>query len=277
MGRHGSNWQHEQSGWLKNKDRKERRAQSGTLVDSQVQIMLDRIDEIDHYTTLEVDVDRLIRERDQALIALTWIYFKRANEVLHVRRADISYDNINLSVTFTISKKAKTYKICPRCSDKNAKRAKYCKKCGENIETAAKQTEPNEMTVTKNKNLKYPFCKYVIKWVESLKEMQVATDIFIFPPFKQFGGFNFGKDKDRKAHHYLTVQRFNQILQRLDPTMTSSFFRYGHTEKLLRAGYTPYDLKEIGDWESSHMPEIYAKRKGFTASQKKFAEDIRTT
>lgn len=35
--------------------------------------------------------------------------------------------------------------------------------------------------------------------------------------------------------------------QKLDPTLTSHMFRYGHSEKLFRLGYTPYEVKEIGE------------------------------
>ena len=59
----------------------------------------------------------------------------------------------------------------------------------------------------------------------------------------------------------------------MDETLTSAMFRYGHTEVLLRKGYRPTDLKEIGDWDSSRMPEVYAERKGLTVSQERFADD----
>jgi hypothetical protein len=54
-------------------------------------------------------------------------------------------------------------------------------------------------------------------------------------------------------------------------------FRYGAAEKFLRLNYTPYDLKEIGDWSSAHMPESYVKRIGLMQSQTKFMKDVRTT
>jgi hypothetical protein len=37
-------------------------------------------------------------------------------------------------------------------------------------------------------------------------------------------------------------------------------------------GFTSIELQDIGDWASSIMPELYAKRKGLTPAQKKFAE-----
>ncbi|MFC1487028.1 hypothetical protein ACFLRN_04995 [Thermoproteota archaeon] len=56
----------------------------------------------------------------------------------------------------------------------------------------------------------------------------------------------------------MTIQNYDRILKRLDHRMTSCLFRYGGAEKFLVLGYTPFELKEIGDWSSSKIPEIYA-------------------
>jgi signal recognition particle subunit SEC65 len=132
--------------------------------------------------------------------------------------------------------------------------------------------ERSSRTVTKRKTVASPFCKYIIDYVEELRRLGVEPKDWLFPRFSYFAQ-RFLFDAERP----LTIQRFDQILQRLDPSITSATFRYGGTEKFLRLGYTPYELKEIGDWQSSHMPEIYAARKGLTPSQKKFAEDTRET
>jgi hypothetical protein len=73
----------------------------------------------------------------------------------------------------------------------------------------------------------------------------------------------------------MTVQNLDAILQRLDPTITSSFFRYFATEKYLSLGYLPHELKEVGDWSSSRMPELYAERMGLTPALRKWSEDVR--
>jgi integrase len=129
------------------------------------------------------------------------------------------------------------------------------------------RVEGGETVVTKRKSLQYPFCKYVVEWREEALKLSPPEDAYLFPPYKTVAGFIW------KSH--LTVQRLDQILQRLDPTLTSHMFRYGHSEKLLQLGYTPYEVKEIGDWASTRMPEVYAERKGLTKSQKQYAEDVR--
>jgi len=109
-----------------------------------------------------------------------------------------------------------------------------------------------------------------------LKELERKDEDFVFPPFVNIENnerYSIWKGFDFNRH--LSVQRLDQILQKLSPTLTSCMFRYGHTEKLFRLGYSAHDIKEIGDWSSSRMPEIYASVKGLTEPQKKFANDTR--
>ena len=71
------------------------------------------------------------------------------------------------------------------------------------------------------------------------------------------------------------TDNLDALLQRLDPSITSSFFRYFATEKYLSLGYLPHELKEVGDWSSSKMPEVYAERMGLTPVLRKWSEDSR--
>lgn len=256
------------AGWLKNKERKLRRESPMTLTDEQVMNLIQKIDSAENYTKLGRESDRLIRMRDKSLIAQSWIFFKRANENLRTRLRDVYYDERELMITFRISKKKKRYKVCTVCGDKNALKANFCKKCGGSLETVEPSEKGKALVVTKRKSMEYPFCKYVVEWVGELRRMGVPLDAYIYPPYKTVvGGFVFSQ--------HITVDRFNQILQRLDYTLSSHMFRYGASEKYLMLGYTTYDLKEIGDWASIKMPELYAERKGLTKSQKRFADDTR--
>jgi len=262
-------WEH---GWLTNKERAERREMAQTLTDSQVLELVQKIDSITEYTKLSEEADKLMKLRDKALIAANWIWFKRGNEILHLRFGDITITEKELMVSLLIEKKNKTYRICPSCKEKNSRKASYCKKCGSNISTVElEQTGTKSSRKTKTKSIDFPFCKYVVEWYRKMEEMEAKPTAWMFPRYHYFSrAFLFYGDKP------FTIQRYNQILQRLDYTMTSSMFRYGGAEKYLRLGYTPYELKEIGDWSSSKMPEIYADKKGLTPSQKKFSEDNRT-
>ena len=259
----------EKIGWLKNPARKERRDQPYTLTDSHVMELLKKIEEMPKYTKRGGNYEKLLRIRDSALIALTWIFFKRGGEVLRTRLRDIYYNERELSITFRIEKKARRIKICPKCREKNSFKASFCKKCGEPIANVkVTLIGQKSFVVTKHMTMRNPFCKYVVKWLETAKKLGCPQDGFIFAPYHFQSGSFLWKTP-------ITIQRFDQILQALDPTLTSCMFRYGGSEKYLRLGYTVFELMEIGDWSTSRMPEIYAKRKGLTASQKKFSEDTR--
>jgi len=256
-------------GWLVNPARRERRDRAWTLTDSQVMSLIKRIDVLNEYTKLEPEFDKLIRCRDKALIALGWTFFKRAKEILNIKLGDVYYNDSELNVTFKVKKKRKGIKECPFCGERNGKNAKYCRSCGANIQAVEVIYIGEIIVVTKRKSMAFPFCPIFVEWIKKLEELNCKPEYYVFPPF-HYASRSFLWNK------HLTVQRFDQILQRLDSTLSSHMFRYGHTEKLLRSGYTPFDLKEIGDWSSPIMPTIYAERKGLTPSQTRFMKDIRT-
>jgi integrase len=262
-------WQKGVSGWLQNKERKQRRDSPNTLTDKQVLNMINIIGDVLQYSRLNIELDRLLRLRDQALLAVGQIFFKRSNEILKLRLGDTFYDTNELAITFTISKKRRKMKVCPSCGAINARKAVVCNQCATSIETTPLTLKgPNSVIVTKRKSLSHPLCPVVVKWIDKLKELQRDQSDFLFPTFK-YKGICFGR--------HLTNSRFNQILQHLDKTLTSSFFRYGVSEQLLKLGYSTYELKVIGDWSSEHMPSVYAARKGFTVQERRFAQDVRVT
>ena len=290
------------AGWLKNKDRLERRNKSGALTNEKVQALLDQIEHEDvfdkngnktSYTKLGVDpatgidLNELVKIRDSAAIALNWTYFKRAREILGITFGSIGTavnEDPNtgetmkvLTVSILIEKKQKQNKVCPRCKDskgqpiKNSLNSKFCKQCGRNIEKAEVLTvgvkpEPK----IKSKAIDEHFTQYVLRWYEKLKVIGAKPNWWLFPKWNVFSNnFLF------TAEAPLSVARYDQILQRLDPTMSSCMFRYGGTEKCYRLGYTSHEIADIGDWSSDTQPERYAKRLGLTVSQMKYAKDKR--
>jgi len=264
-------------GWLKNRYRRDRREKPQTLTDEAVKNLIQKIDSMEWYVkkTLGREIDMLVRLRDKALIAMAWTFFKRGGEILSIKRKDVMKTDRELLVTFNIFKKKKRVKICPQCNEPNSRRSIYCKKCGSNIASVGETIIGGGSTiVTKRKTLKYPFTRYICDWLEAFDKLTDkhpnASEYSLFPPLKikfQNAVFNFKKR--------MTIQNFDKILQKLDPSLTSCHFRYGGAEKYLLLGYSPHELREIGDWETSKMPEIYAKRKGLTKIQIQWSEDIR--
>jgi integrase len=289
-------------GWLVNKKRNNRRESDNTLVDSDVLKLINKIENSPRYTQYQdSDIDVLLKLRDEAIIALGWTFFKRGNELLGVKVGQITIVKVDgedvMQVQFHVQKKQKYIKFCPSCTKKNkpttnARDANFCRNCGRSLkQVEAQKIGKNYRPVKKIKSLQDVFVKYVLAWQSYAKE-NADDDDFLFPPYRRWFGFRFGhvdeNVKHRKvkvgdkrvfkeiddSYYRLSIQRLDQILQALDPTMTSSMFRYGHTEVLFREGKDAVTVKQIGDWESTRMPEIYAERKGLTKANKQFAFDV---
>ena len=120
-------------------------------------------------------------------------------------------------------------------------------------------------------------------WLQEFDKQTADKEVWFFPPLQVFFNFAFfdfhririNKKTGEPYSTSMSIQNYDRLLQRLDKTMTSTMFRYGGAEKFLLLGYSPTELKSIGDWDSSLMPEIYAARKDLTPAQRRFAEDIR--
>jgi len=235
------------------------------------------------WLTNPLRLDHLVRLRDKALISLNWAWFKRASELLGLKRKDVQVTDRELLVTFSIRKKKKRSKICPRCDQGNGFRNQYCRNCGLDLANAIETEEGETKIITKRKTLQYPFCKPVVEWLEAFDKQTDDKEAWFFPPVQVaffYGYFDFNRIRiNRKTgvpySTGMSIQNYDRILQRLDWKMTSSMFRYGGAEKFLQLGYTERELAQIGDWSSFRMPEIYAERKGLTPAQRRFAEDTR--
>ena len=266
-------------GWLTNPERKKRQEKSLAFNENDVQDLIYQIDSMPHYVskTLGHETDRTLRIRDKALIATGWIWFKRASEILGVKRKDVYLDVNKIYITFHIRKKSKRFKTCPLCSKQSGYKAKFCRECKTDLQDVLIQGGTEEFTATKNMTLKYNVTKPLVEWLDSFDKLTEDQNIadnseaWFFPALQvcfNSGVLKFYSEKP------MTVQNFDHILQKLDPTITSSFFRYFRTEQLQVRGYTNEELTQIGDWSSSHMPEIYAKRKGLTPALRRFGDNL---
>ena len=261
-------------GWLANHERKSRRDRANTFTDQDALDLIKKIETIPEYVspTLDLRFDRLLRLRDKALVSVSWIWFKRGGEVLGLKRKDITLTNLEVLVTFHIQKKQKRCKICPNCETKNGLKSKYCRECKTEIRQIGASRKGNVHIVTKRKTLRNNFTQYIEDWLKEFDKLTRVKEVWLFPALSvAFTSAYF----DFNSSNHMTVQNFDRILKQLDPKMTSCLFRYGGAEKYLVLGYTPYELKEIGDWSSSKMPEIYAQRKGITPAQRRWIEDVR--
>jgi len=261
-------------GWLANPARKARRDRANTFTNQNALRLIRKIEIIPQYVSQKLDsrFDRLLRLRDKALVATSWIWFKRGGEVLGLKRKDIALTEREVLVTFHIQKKQKRYKVCPSCETKNGFKSKYCRECNANLKQITTSLEGYVHIVTKRKTLRNKFTNYIVDWLTEFDKLTKNEEAWFFPSLRVVFTSAY---LDFKSKKHMTVQNFDRILKRLDPDMTSCLFRYGGAEKFLVLGYTPYELKEIGDWSSSKMPELYAERKGITPAQRRWSEDVR--
>ena len=271
-------------GWLKNQARRERRDRQFTLTENDIDALLEKIGGGQPYTKLDPETDKMFRLRDAALICAAWIFFKRGNEDLPLRLEDISVADGRLSVTFEIEKKRTYFLICSSCGFKNQRRSKMkkdgsealCGKCETSLRNAMPHTEKEMLRTTKRKTLRYKYTKPIVDWYRvALIANGENKKAWFFPPFKFFG-----KEFLWNSEKPMSIQNFDYLLQRLDPSLSSCMFRYGRTEVLADAKdkkgrhlYSMRDLTILGDWNSEYMPTLYAKRKGLTETAQRFEED----
>ena len=264
-------------GWLANSERRKRRDRAHTFTDEDAEKLISKVDEIPNYisetlTRAHPELDGLIRLRDKALISIAWTWFKRGGEILRLKRKDVSVTEREILVTFQIQKKQKRLKVCLECGERNGYRSNFCRKCNADLREVEIIREGGPQIVTKRKTLRHKFVKYILEWLQKFDELTEDGEAWLFPALRvvfSHAFFDFSSEKP------MTIQNFDRILKRLDPNMTSCLFRYGGAEKYLVLGYTPFELKEIGDWSSSKMPETYAARKGITSAQRRWSEDVR--
>jgi hypothetical protein len=265
-------------GWLKNPERKARQQKSLAFTDEHVQGLTNKIDQIPHYCkkTLGERTDHLLRQRDKAIVSTLWTWFKRGHEVLSIKRKDVVLTERQILVTFHVQKKSKRFKVCAVCDTRSGFKSKFCRECKANLQDVEVQGEKDEFVVTKRKTLKNKFVQIIVNWLteyDKLTEgLEDVGESWFFPALRVVFNCAFFKFHSERP---MTVQNLDAILQKLDSTITSSFFRYFATEKYLSLGYLPHELKEVGDWSSSKMPELYAERFGLTPVLRKWSEDVR--
>ena len=248
-----------------------------TLTDSQVIGLVKKIGEFEGYTGLgkrNPEIERLIKLRDQGLVSIAWLFIKRGGEYLRLQLKDVRLLGRELSVVYHIEKKQKRKKLCTTegCGELNKLKAKFCSKCAADISAVEPivVSAPSPRDVKKTKLLgTSPLIKFFQDWVQTIKDMGIEDqESYVFPRvLSSSEQFDFG--------HHIGVSRLDQILQKIDPSMTSHFFRYGHTEVLLFLDYTESEAKEAGDWEKEDMVHTYGKKVEQGKAAKKFAEETR--
>ena len=122
-----------------------------------------------------------MRLRDKALISLNWIFFKRASEVLGLKRKDVQLTSRELLVTFSIRKKKKRMKICPSCEEKNGFKNKFCRSCSLDLKDVSVIALGETKIITKRKTLEYSFTKPIVNWLQEFDKLTNDKEAMVFP------------------------------------------------------------------------------------------------
>ena len=270
-------------GWLQDPKRKDRREKEDTLTAQEVGVFIQKIQVVKNYSKLDLENDKLLRLRDQAAMALWWIFFKRGGEMLALKAKHVVVADKKLVVTYSIEKKKRFVLLCGSCGFENRRRSrkdsddKYvtCQRCNQSLEISKRETRKEIVTRIKRRSLRDPLTQYVIAWKECVDKMSPGPESWFFSGFQYFKNCFLWESKKP-----LTIQWLDWMLQKTEPSLTSSMARYGHTEQLFKAktpgGSPKYSVDAItnrGDWESYDMPMLYRKKKGLTQAELEFEED----
>ncbi|MCK4435145.1 site-specific integrase [Candidatus Bathyarchaeota archaeon] len=173
--------------------------------------------------------------RLQCIIALAWLFGKRINEILQLKRQDIRKDTNFLYVRFHVSKK-KTRKDAPL-----------------------------PKPFLKRIRLQHPYVHYILDWIVNIKEG------YIFPSYGQPRTIHVKlKNKEtgeilkvyeyHKEGGYLSDARVKQLLRLVNPNAWWHLFRESLATYMAERGATEEELMHWFDWDRVSTAHEYVKR-----------------
>jgi integrase len=179
------------------------------------------------------EINRILESADswlQCVIALAWMFGKRINEILRIRREDIYTDKEYLYVRFFVGKK-KTRKDTP-------------------------VPKPYLKRIT----LENPYCKYVLSYVQTIKEG------YIFPSNSKPRAKRFFDKRMqvwreyRREGGYITPELAYYYLKKIAPNTWWHLFRESLATEMAERGATEEKLMHWFDWDRVDTAHQYVKR-----------------
>lgn len=169
-------------------------------------------------------------KRLQCIIAIAWLFGKRINEILRLKRENIWTDENFLYVRFLVSKKK------------------------------ARKTTPVPKPFVKRIRLEHPYTQFVLDHIQKFEEG------YIFPSYgkdriirvinKETGKLY----EYHKSGGYLSDSRVKQQLKQINPNAWWHLFRESLATYMAERGATEEELMHWFDWDRVDTAHQYVKR-----------------
>jgi len=166
----------------------------------------------------------------QCAMALAWMFGKRINEILKIKREDIYTDDHYLFVRFFVSKKA------------------------------SRKDQPVPKPYLKRITLRNPYTKFVLNYIEPIKEGYIFASNSK-PRTKRFFDkrMNVWREYQREGGH-ITPETAYYHLKKLAPKTWWHLFRESLATEMAERGATEEKLMHWFDWDRVDTAHEYVKR-----------------
>ena len=132
------------------------------------------------------------RLRSQAIVAVFSKTGKRRGELAKLKRENVTIEGDKLVIDFTLEKKKRHFKLCPKCLTKdrptrNSATAQFCKKCG--LSLAEVETSVNSLQTSSIKRLFLddPLVKKVTEYLDFLDGLNKKV-VYLYPASRAING-----------------------------------------------------------------------------------------
>lgn len=169
-------------------------------------------------------------ERLQCIIALAWLFGKRINEILRLKKSDIWTEGGFLYVRFHVSKKK------------------------------TRQADPIPKPFLKRIRVEHPYAQYILKWISKIKDGYIFAS-YGKPRIIRVKSQKTGKTYEyHKPGGYLSDARVKQQLKEINPNAWWHLFRESLATYMAEKGASEEELMHWFDWDRVDTAHQYVKR-----------------
>ena len=141
---------------------------------------------LDQAKTIDNEYFRL---RALAVLSLLRLSGKRRTEIAWIPLENFKVENDLLTVTFTLEKKKRKHKKCPRCNTKNSATSLFCKKCGCGISHVQVAFTSKQAKSFKAFPLSDSLTQNLLKYLDYLTSLNPIPKFWLPPGRNVFGHY----------------------------------------------------------------------------------------